>query len=82
MPSQELLKREFVHHLTDTFALMGAGEDMVNKIRQVEEKPLNAEIVDEIRKFLLVVVPFILLRFANTFLHLQLFEGIKPCLLA
>lgn len=51
MASQEYLKREFVHHLSDTLALLGAGEDMVNKIRQVEEKPLTTEIIDEIRNF-------------------------------
>lgn len=51
MPSQELLKREFVHHLSDTLALLGAGEDLVNKVREVEEKPLTPEIIDEIRRF-------------------------------
>jgi len=49
--SQEYLKREFVHHLSDTLALLGAGEDFVSKVRQVEEKPLTAEIIDEIRNF-------------------------------
>jgi hypothetical protein len=49
--SQEYLKREFVHYLSDTLALMGAGEDFVDKIRQVEEKPLTPQIIEEIRSF-------------------------------
>ena len=49
--SQEYLKREFVHHLSDTLALLGAGRDFVEKIRQVEEKPLTPQIIDEIRNF-------------------------------
>jgi hypothetical protein len=49
--SQEYLKREFIHHISDTLALLGGGEDLVDKVRQVEEKPLTAEIIDEIRNF-------------------------------
>ena len=46
--SQEYLKREFIHHISDTLALLGGGEDLVDKVRQVEEKPLTAEIIEEI----------------------------------
>ena len=49
--SQEYLKREFIHHISDTLALLGGGEDLVDKVRQVEEKPLTAEIIEEIRKY-------------------------------
>jgi hypothetical protein len=49
--SQEYLKREFIHHLSDTLALLGAGEDLVNKVRQVEERPLTPDIIEEIRSF-------------------------------
>ncbi len=49
--SKEFLKREFIHHISDTLALLGGGEELVDKVRQVEEKPITAEIIDEIRKF-------------------------------
>jgi len=49
--SQDFLKREFVHYLSDTLAILGSGTDLVDKIRQVEEKPFTPEIIDEIRKF-------------------------------
>jgi hypothetical protein len=49
--SQEFLKREFIHFLSNTLSLMGCGEEFVQQIRQVEEKPFTPEIIDEIRKF-------------------------------
>lgn len=52
-PSQEYLKREFVHYMSDVVALLGAGEEFVAKVRQVEEKPFTPEIIDEIRKFVM-----------------------------
>lgn len=54
MASQEYLKREFIHHLSNTLAVLGAGEDFVQKIRQVEEKPLTPEVIDEIKRFNMV----------------------------
>jgi hypothetical protein len=50
-PSQEYLKREFIHHISDTIALLGGGEGIVQKIRQVEEKPLTPQVIEEIRNF-------------------------------
>ena len=50
-PSQEYLKREFIHHISDTLALLGGGKDIVEKVRQVEEKPLTSQIIEEIRNF-------------------------------
>ncbi|MFL5786504.1 MAG: hypothetical protein ACJ748_00495 [Flavisolibacter sp.] len=49
--SQEYLKREFIHYISDTLALLGADQQLVEKVRQVEEKPLTQEIVQEIRGF-------------------------------
>jgi hypothetical protein len=49
--SQEYLKREFMHYIGDTIALLGADEEFVRKIKSLEEKPFTSEIIDEIRKF-------------------------------
>jgi hypothetical protein len=49
--SQEYLKREFIHYISDTIALLGGSSEIVQKIRECEEKPLTASLVDEIRKF-------------------------------
>lgn len=49
--SQEYLKREFVHHISSALALLGAPEDFVKKIREVEELPLTSHVIDEIRNF-------------------------------
>lgn len=51
MPSQEYLKREFLHNLSDTLSLLGADEDLVRKVQAIEEMPFTSEIVEEIRSF-------------------------------
>lgn len=49
--SQEYLKREFVHYITNTLNLLGANENLINKLREIEEKPFTSEILDEIRRY-------------------------------
>lgn len=49
--SQELLKREFMHFISDTLALLGGGDDLVNKIRQCEEKPFTPQLIDEVKGY-------------------------------
>lgn len=50
-PSQEYLKREFVHCISNTLSLLGAPEDFVKEIRGVEELPLTPQIIEEINFF-------------------------------
>jgi len=49
--SQEFLKREFIHLLSDTLALLGAKEKLVEDIRAIEENPFSRQIIEEIRKY-------------------------------
>ena len=49
--SQEFLKREFIHLLSDTLALLGAEKRLVEDIKTIEEKPFSPRIIDEIRKY-------------------------------
>jgi len=49
--SQEFLKREFIHLLSDTLALLGAKKELVEDIRAVEENPFSFKIIQEIRKY-------------------------------
>lgn len=49
--SQEYLIRELIHHLSDTISLLGGGEHLVTKLRQVEEKPITTEIIEDIREY-------------------------------
>ncbi len=49
--SQEYLKREFMHNLSDTLALLGADEGLVRKIQAIEERPFTSEIIEELRSF-------------------------------
>lgn len=49
--SQEYLKREFLHSLSDTLALLGADEELVKKIQGIEEKPFTPEIIEDIKGF-------------------------------
>ena len=49
--SQEFLKREFIHSLSDTLALLGAEERLVEDIKTIEEKPFSLKIIDKIRKY-------------------------------
>jgi hypothetical protein len=50
-PSQEFLKREFMHSLSDTLALLGADEDLVEKIQSIKEKPFTSKIIEELKSF-------------------------------
>ena len=49
--SQEFLKREFIHLLSDTLALLGAEKRLVEDIKAVEEDPFSPKIIDEIRRY-------------------------------
>jgi len=49
--SQEFLKREFIHLLSDTLALLGAEKRLVEDIKTIEENPFSLKIVDKIRKY-------------------------------
>lgn len=49
--SQEFLKREFIYHVSDTLVILGAGEEMVNALRDVQEKPLTKDIIKLIKNF-------------------------------
>jgi hypothetical protein len=49
--SQEFLKREFIHLLSDTLALLGAKEKLVEDIRAIEENPFSFKVIEEIRKY-------------------------------
>lgn len=49
--SQEYLKREFVHHISSTLALLGASEDFIKRIRGVEELPFTTQIIEDIKNF-------------------------------
>ena len=49
--SQEFLKREFIHLLSDTLALLGAKEKLVKDIRAIEENPFSFKVIEEIRKY-------------------------------
>ena len=49
--SQEFLKREFIHLLSDTLALLGAKKQLVEEIKAMEEDPFSFKIIEEIRKY-------------------------------
>ena len=49
--SQEFLKREFIHLLSDTLALLGAKEKLIKDIRAIEEDPFSFKVIEEIRKY-------------------------------
>ena len=49
--SQEFLKREFIHLLSDTLALLGAEKRLIEDIKATEENPFSLKIIDEIRKY-------------------------------
>ena len=49
--SQEFLKREFIHLLSDTLAMLGAEKRLVEDIKAVEENPFSPKIIDEIRRY-------------------------------
>jgi len=49
--SQEFLRREFIHLVSDTLALLGAERRLVEDIRDAEKIPLSPTIIDKIRKY-------------------------------
>jgi hypothetical protein len=49
--SQEFLKREFIHLLSDTLALLGAKEKLVEDIRAIEKNPFSFKVIEEIRRY-------------------------------
>ena len=49
--SQEFLKREFVHLLSDTLALLGAEKRLIDDIKTTEENPFSLKIIEEIRRY-------------------------------
>ena len=49
--SQEFLKREFVHLLSDTLSLLGAEKRLVEDIKSIEENPFSNKAIDRIREY-------------------------------
>ena len=49
--SQEFLKKEFIHLLSDTLVLLGAEKRLVEDIKASEENPFSPKIIDEIRRY-------------------------------
>lgn len=49
--SQEFLKREFIHLLSDTLALLGAEKRLVERIKAMKESPISPTIIEEVRKY-------------------------------
>jgi len=49
--SQEFLKREFIHLLSDTLALLGAKKQLVEDIKDIEKNPFSLKVIEEIRKY-------------------------------
>ena len=50
-PSQEFLKRELIHYLSDSVSLLGGSKEFVLRLREFSEKPLTSEIIEEIKNF-------------------------------
>jgi hexokinase len=49
--TQENLKREFVHLLSDTLALLGAESRLVEELKASEENPFSLKVIDKIRRY-------------------------------
>jgi hypothetical protein len=49
--SQEFLKREFIHLLSDTLTLLGAEKRLIEDIKATEENPFSLKIIEEIRRY-------------------------------
>lgn len=54
-PSQELLKREFMHALVNVFACLGATPGFIDVIKQVEEKPFTAQSLAQVNNYAMEV---------------------------
>jgi hypothetical protein len=48
--SQEFLKREFIHLLSDTLALLGAEKRLVEEIK-ASENPFSLKVIEKIRRY-------------------------------
>ena len=49
--SQEYLKREFIHLVSETLALLGAERRLVEDIKDAEKNPISPTIIDKIRRY-------------------------------
>ena len=49
--SEEFLKREFIHLLSDTLVLLGAEKRLVEDIKAMEDKPFSPKLIDKIRRY-------------------------------
>ena len=49
--TQEFLKREFIHLVSDTLALLGAEKRLVDDIKTIEENPFSYKIIEEIKQY-------------------------------
>jgi len=49
--SQDFLRREFIHLLSDTLALLGAEKRLIEDIKASEANPFSPKIIDEIRQY-------------------------------
>jgi len=49
--SQDILKKEFIKLVSDTLALLGAENRLVEGIKATEDNPFSPKIIDEIRKY-------------------------------
>ena len=50
-PSQEYLKREFMHTLVNIFACIGATAEFIEVIKQIEEKPFTKESIEKANRY-------------------------------
>jgi hypothetical protein len=49
--SPEILKREFIHLLSDTLALLGAEKRLIEDLKASEENPFSLRIIEKIRRY-------------------------------
>ena len=49
--SPEFLKREFIHLLSDTLALLGAEQRLIEDLKASEENPFSLKIIEKIRRY-------------------------------
>jgi hypothetical protein len=49
--SQEFLKKEFIHLLSDTLALLGAEKRLIDEIKAIEQNPFSLKIIEDIRRY-------------------------------
>ena len=49
--SQEFLKREFIHLLSDTLALLGAEKRLIEDLKASEENPFSLKVIEKIRRY-------------------------------